>query len=393
MTEPSRRRPQPTRKIPDRFHRNISNWNTKKNIKTRISALSSTTDTSDDAVSSSLFWPSTIPSKQKQQLQQKQQPNIISNKKEENEEKRNDGSDEESYGNAYDYDSGGSGSGLAAIDYYDQVFDSIVKIYATHNREPDTSMPWQKQHPYVSTSSGFVIEGKRILTNAHSVEYAGQILIRKRGSHDSKKYPASISILANECDLAILTIDDEDFWYHNTNDDDDDDDDDDKYEYNVDTKDYEVDEAANDNRDISDTKNSQDEEEEEEHTSNEYTTNNENNGNDENNEEGDADDNNYHNDKDDEKMEESMIANTNSMIKPLEFGVLPELQDEVEVLGYPTGGDSLSVTKGVVSRIEATEYAQCSGSYLLAIQIDAAINGGNSGTCRSFFVTFVGIVN
>lgn len=34
---------------------------------------------------------------------------------------------------------------------------------------------------------------------------------------------------------------------------------------------------------------------------------------------------------------------------------------------------------GVVSRVEATEYAQCSGSYLLAIQIDAAINGGNSG--------------
>ena len=28
-------------------------------------------------------------------------------------------------------------------DYYDEVFDSIVKIYATHNFEPDTTMPWQ----------------------------------------------------------------------------------------------------------------------------------------------------------------------------------------------------------------------------------------------------------
>ena len=64
-----------------------------------------------------------------------------------------------------------------------------------------------------------------------------------------------------------------------------------------------------------------------------------------------------------------------TMIKPLEFGLLPELQDEVEVIGYPTGGDSLSITKGVVSRIESTEYVQCSGSHLLAIQIDAAING------------------
>ena len=72
-------------------------------------------------------------------------------------------------------------------------------------------------------------------------------------------------------------------------------------------------------------------------------------------------------------------AEEEDAILPLEFGELPELQDEVEVLGYPTGGDSLSVTKGVVSRIEATEYAQCSGSHLLAIQIDAAINGGNSG--------------
>merc|ERR1712226_1365540 len=60
------------------------------------------------------------------------------------------------------------------------------------------------------------------------------------------------------------------------------------------------------------------------------------------------------------------------------FGDLPMLQDEVEVLGYPTGGDSLSVTKGVVSRIELQEYTQAT-SFLLAMQIDAAINSGNSG--------------
>merc|ERR1712176_1666996 len=59
-------------------------------------------------------------------------------------------------------------------------------------------------------------------------------------------------------------------------------------------------------------------------------------------------------------------------------GPLPVLQDEVEVLGYPAGGDSLCVTKGVVSRIEMQEYAQA-GERLLAMQIDAAINPGNSG--------------
>ena len=47
------------------------------------------------------------------------------------------------------------------------------------------------------------------------------------------------------------------------------------------------------------------------------------------------------------------------------------------VYGYPTGGSSLSITKGIVSRIEFAPYNfPVSG---LRIQIDAAINPGNSG--------------
>lgn len=66
-------------------------------------------------------------------------------------------------------------------------------------------------------------------------------------------------------------------------------------------------------------------------------------------------------------------------LQPLDvFPGLPELQDDVRVVGYPTGGESLSVTQGVVSRIDLVEYAQ-SGVVLLGIQIDAAINSGNSG--------------
>ncbi|RVX20892.1 Protease Do-like 2, chloroplastic [Vitis vinifera] len=64
--------------------------------------------------------------------------------------------------------------------------------------------------------------------------------------------------------------------------------------------------------------------------------------------------------------------------EPLNFGRLPRLQDAVTVVGYPLGGDTISVTKGVVSRIEVTSYAHGS-SDLLGIQIDAAINPGNSG--------------
>ncbi|KAF7848292.1 hypothetical protein BT93_L2121 [Corymbia citriodora subsp. variegata] len=64
--------------------------------------------------------------------------------------------------------------------------------------------------------------------------------------------------------------------------------------------------------------------------------------------------------------------------EPLQLGRLPHLQDAVTVVGYPLGGDTISVTKGVVSRIEVTSYAHGS-SDLLGIQIDAAINPGNSG--------------
>eukprot|EP00933_Yihiella_yeosuensis_P033675 TRINITY_DN27332_c0_g1_i1.p1 TRINITY_DN27332_c0_g1~~TRINITY_DN27332_c0_g1_i1.p1 ORF type:complete len:547 (-),score=110.05 TRINITY_DN27332_c0_g1_i1:197-1837(-) len=66
-------------------------------------------------------------------------------------------------------------------------------------------------------------------------------------------------------------------------------------------------------------------------------------------------------------------------LAPLEISAqLPQLQDEVRVLGYPTGGENLSVTQGVVSRVDLVEYAQ-SGVVLLGVQIDAAINSGNSG--------------
>ncbi len=66
-------------------------------------------------------------------------------------------------------------------------------------------------------------------------------------------------------------------------------------------------------------------------------------------------------------------------LTPLIFGPLPELNSEAITYGYPTGGVQLSITRGVVSRIEMTTYAH-SGIYQhLAIQTDAAINPGNSG--------------
>ncbi len=65
-------------------------------------------------------------------------------------------------------------------------------------------------------------------------------------------------------------------------------------------------------------------------------------------------------------------------LRPLKIGKLPEPQQKVSVFGYPFGGTTLSITQGILSRVEHQYYAHA-GGYLLAGQIDAAINPGNSG--------------
>ena len=64
--------------------------------------------------------------------------------------------------------------------------------------------------------------------------------------------------------------------------------------------------------------------------------------------------------------------------KALKIGKLPNLEEKIAVYGFPMGGETLSITTGVISRIENQVYVH-SGKSLLAIQIDAPINPGNSG--------------
>src|SRR5436190_23596577 len=65
--------------------------------------------------------------------------------------------------------------------------------------------------------------------------------------------------------------------------------------------------------------------------------------------------------------------------KPLGIGGIPELESTVSVFGYPIGGERLSVTQGVVSRVDFRTYTHSVVDSHLSIQIDAAINPGNSG--------------
>ncbi|CAK7326008.1 unnamed protein product [Dovyalis caffra] len=154
--------------------------------------------------------------------------------------------------------------------------DSVVKIFTVAS-SPNYFLPWQNKSQRETMGSGFVITGKKILTNAHVVADHTFVLVRKHGS--STKYRAEVKAVGHECDLAILVVENEEFW-------------------------------------------------------------------------------------------EGMNF--------LELGDIPFLQEAVAVVGYPQGGDNISVTKGVVSRVEPTQYVH-GASQLMAIQIDAAINPGNSG--------------
>jgi len=152
---------------------------------------------------------------------------------------------------------------------------SIVKIY-TVSKSTNYLEPWNSSVQR-SSGSGSIISGNRILTNAHVVANETFIEVKKYG--DTKRYQAKVLEVSHDTDLALLAVEDKDFFKKTT---------------------------------------------------------------------------------------------------PLEFGVLPKMQDKVTVYGYPMGGHTISVSTGIVSRIEHNRYAH-SGKRFLSIQIDAAINPGNSG--------------
>ena len=86
---------------------------------------------------------------------------------------------------------------------------STIKIH-NHSVSPNYLRPWSKHEGESSSGSGLAIEGRRILTNSHVVNHH-QILQVQR--HDRPgKWVARLLSEAIQCDLALLTVDDESFW-------------------------------------------------------------------------------------------------------------------------------------------------------------------------------------
>ena len=158
----------------------------------------------------------------------------------------------------------------------DAVKSSVVQFF-TVIKQPDYYEPWKLGYQNNSGGSGVIIAGNRILTNAHVV--SNQVFVQVRKSGDAKKYTGKVEFVAHDCETAVVTVDDPEFFKGTT---------------------------------------------------------------------------------------------------PARFGSLPFQRDKVAAYGFPIGGDQLSITEGVVSRLEVNGYTH-SGKNLLLIQTDAAINPGNSG--------------
>ncbi|MFS7913485.1 putative peptidase S1, PA clan [Helianthus anomalus] len=81
--------------------------------------------------------------------------------------------------------------------------DAVVKVFCVHT-ESNFSLPWQRKRQYSSSSSGFIIGGRRVLTNVHSVEHHTKVKVKKRGSET--KYLAIVLAIGTECNTKYLAI-------------------------------------------------------------------------------------------------------------------------------------------------------------------------------------------
>lgn len=101
-------------------------------------------------------------------------------------------------------------AGPAAADELPRALhSSVVKIYATAQK-PNWYQPWQRQYQEPSTGSGVIIDGRRILTNAHVV--SDQIYLEARRAGDPARYPARVEFVGHDTELAVLKVDDPAFW-------------------------------------------------------------------------------------------------------------------------------------------------------------------------------------
>lgn len=88
-------------------------------------------------------------------------------------------------------------------------FSSVVKVFVVASR-PNYILPWQMNRQDACSGSGFIIAKRRILTNAHVVRDYTTVRVRRHGGSD--KFRADVLCINHECDLALLSVQDDGFW-------------------------------------------------------------------------------------------------------------------------------------------------------------------------------------
>lgn len=86
---------------------------------------------------------------------------------------------------------------------------SVVQLF-NQSIDPNFAYPWQNGAMKQGTGTGVIIDGQRILTNAHVVDNSVQLQVRKVGS--DRKYLAKVAFISDERDLAMITVDDASFF-------------------------------------------------------------------------------------------------------------------------------------------------------------------------------------
>ena len=97
----------------------------------------------------------------------------------------------------------------AAESFAPQIRKSVVRI-SIIKQQPDYKIPWGAGSISSGIGTGFLINNRRILTNAHVAGNARFIAVEKEG--DSRKYEAKVKFVANDCDLAVLEVQDHAFF-------------------------------------------------------------------------------------------------------------------------------------------------------------------------------------
>jgi len=90
------------------------------------------------------------------------------------------------------------------------VMEKSVVMIRSVSQDFDYVTPWKQMTMGQGLGSGFIIEGNRILTNAHNVSNNKYIEVKKQNL--AKRYPAVVTFIGHDCDLAVLAVLDQGFF-------------------------------------------------------------------------------------------------------------------------------------------------------------------------------------